>query len=78
MEDNTVADYGHAKRVCELMKDDLGEKIMIKFVRLSPKSNSYLIDVCSEGKKKDTKKCFIKKTLNLKVIKSNLKSNSTW
>ena len=43
------------KKLIELMKDDLGEKIMIKFVRLSPKSNSYLIDVCSEGKKKTQK-----------------------
>ena len=68
MEDNTVADYGHAKRVCELMKDDLGEKIMIKFVRLSPKSNSYLIDVCSEGKKKD-KKVFHKKDLKFESYK---------
>ena len=69
MEDNTVADYGHAKRVCELMKDDLGEKIMIKFVRLSPKSNSYLIDVCSEGKKKRHKKVFHKKDLKFESYK---------
>ena len=51
------------------MKDDLGEKIMIKFVQLSPKSNSYLINVCSEGKKKRHKKVFHKKDLKFESYK---------
>ena len=57
------------KKLIELMKDDLGEKIMIKFVRLSPKSNSYLINVCSEGKKKRHKKVFHKKDLKFESYK---------
>ena len=38
------------------MKDELGEKIMIKFFGLRAKTYSYLIDDSSEDKKaKDTK-----------------------
>ena len=45
------------------MKDELGGKIMIKFVGLRAKTYSYLIDYSSEDKKaKGTKKCAIKKT----------------
>ena len=43
------------------MKDELGGKIMTKFVRLKAKTYSYLIDDGIEGKKaKDTKNCVIK------------------
>ena len=43
------------------MKDELGEKIMVKLVKL--KTYCYLIDDGSEHKKpKDTKKCPKKKT----------------
>ena len=46
------------------MKDNLGGKIMKKFVGLKAKSFSYLIDDVSEDKKtKGTKKCPIKKKL---------------
>ena len=46
------------------MKDKLGRKNMIKFVRLTIKTYIYLIDESSEGKKaKDTKKCIIKTKL---------------
>ena len=45
------------------MKDKLCGKIMIKFIRLSAKNDSYLVDDGSEDKKvKGTKKCQKKKT----------------
>ena len=45
------------------MKDELGIKIMTKFVGLTEKSYSYLIDDDKEGKKvKSTKRRVIKKT----------------
>ena len=58
------------------MKDDLGVKIMTKFVRLKVKTYSYLIDDCSEDKKaKETKKkCVIKRKLNLKNYRNCLKA----
>ena len=44
----------------KLDKDELGRKIMTKFVGLRVKSYGYLIDDRSEDKKaKDTKKCVI-------------------
>ena len=52
------------KKVIGFMKDELGGKIMVKFVRLKAKTYSYLIDDSSEDKKaKGTKKCVIKKRL---------------
>ena len=57
------------KKVVELMKDELGGKSMKKFVRLITKNYSYLKDGGSEDKKaKDTKKCVIRKILNLKIM----------
>ena len=45
------------------MKDELGGKIMIKFLGLEAKTYSYLINDGSEDKKaQSTKKCIIKKT----------------
>ena len=58
------------------MKDKLGGKMMKKFVvGLRVKTFSYLIDDGSENKKpKGTKRCVIKKTLNLKIIKNCFES----
>ena len=39
------------RKVIGLMKDELGQKIMTKFVALRAKAYSYLIDDCSEDKK---------------------------
>ena len=51
-------------KVIGLMKDELGEKIMIEFVALRPKTYSYLMDDDKENKEaKGTKKCVRKKYL---------------
>ena len=50
------------KKAIVSMKDQLGRKMMTKFVGLRAKTYSYLIDDCSEDKKaKGTKRCFIKR-----------------
>ena len=55
---------GKNKKVVGLMKDELGGKIIIKFVALRPKTYSYLMDDESEAKKaKGTKQCVIKRML---------------
>ena len=46
------------------MRDELGEKILIKFVALRPKTYSYLTDDNNNVKKaKGTKKCVMKRIL---------------
>ena len=54
------------------MKNELGKKIMTKFVELRAKTYSYLIDDVREDKKsKVTKKRVMKTKLeNLKIIKT--------
>ena len=56
---------GKNKNIIGLLKDELGGKIMTKFVGLRAKNYSYLIDGGSEDKKKakGTKKCIIKRKL---------------
>ena len=57
------------------MKDELGRKIMIKFVGLRAKTCSYLIDDGSEeNKAKGPKRCVIKRKLKIENL---FKSNST-
>ena len=58
------------KRVTELMKDELGGKIMTEFVVLRPKTYSYLTDDFVEDKKaKGTKTCVIKRRLKFNDYK---------
>ena len=58
------------KKVIGLMKDELGGKIITKFATLRPKTFSYLINDCKEDKKaKGTKKCVIKRMINLMIIR---------
>ena len=60
---------GKRKKVIRIVKNELDGKIMIKFVGLKAKTNSYLIDDGSKDKKANgTKKCVIKRNLNLKII----------
>ena len=57
------------------MKDELGGKIMTKFVGLRAKTYSYLIDDSSEDKKaRDTKKCLIKRELKFENYKNCLEA----
>ena len=58
------------KKVIGLMKNELGGKIMIELVAVRPKTYSYLINDCSKHERaKGTKKCVIKRILNLIIIK---------
>ena len=55
------------------MKDELGGKIITKFVTLRPKTYSHLINNCKEDKKtKGTKKCIIKRMIKLNDYKNCL------
>ena len=55
------------------MKDELGRKIMAKFVGLRAKTYMYLMDDNSEDKKaKSTKKCVIKRKLKFENYKNCL------
>ena len=67
---------GKNKKVIELMKDELGGKIMTEFVTLRPKTYAYLMDDDSEVKKANgTKKCVIKSVLKFNDYKDCLLNN---
>ena len=61
----------------ELMKDELGEKIMAEFSALRPKTLSYLKDKNDkkDKKAKGTKMCVIKKELKFEACKHCLEAN---
>ena len=57
------------------MKDELGGKILTKFIGLGAKTYSYLIDDGSEDKKaKGTKKCVINRKLEFENYKNCLEA----
>ena len=61
---NRPLPMGKNKKVIGLMKDKLGGKIITEFVKLRPRTYSYLTDDGKEDKKtKGTKKCVIKKMI---------------
>ena len=61
---------GKNKKVIGLMKDELGRKIITKFVTLRPKTYSFLTDDGKEDKKaKGTKKCVMKKMIKFNDYK---------
>ena len=63
-------------KVIGLMKDELGRNVMTKFVRLTEKTYSYLIEDGGDDKKaKDTKMCVVKD--NLSLHRQLFRSNST-
>ena len=67
---------GKNKKVIELMKDELGGKIMTEFFALRSKTFSYLMDdAWSDKKAKGTKKCVIKQRLKFNDYKDCLLKN---
>ena len=61
------------------MDDELGRKIMIKFVGLRADIYSYLIDDGSEDKKaKGTRKYVIKRKLKFENYKNCLETTQLW
>ena len=75
MNENAIPLIGRSrkkiKKVIGLVKDQLGGKIMIKFVGLRAKTYSYLIDEGREDEKQIKQKSMSQKgDLNLKVIKT--------
>ena len=70
---NRLLPTGKNKKVIGLMKDELGEKIIMVFVTLRPKTYSYLTDDCKEDKKaKGTKKYVIKRMIKFNDYKNCL------
>ena len=66
---------GKKIKIIGLIKDELGGKIMIAFIRLKAKTCSYLINDSSEDKKaKGTKTCAIKRKLKFENCKNCLEA----
>ena len=70
---NRSLPIGKNKKVIELMKDELGGKIITEFVTLRPKTYSYSTDDGKEDKKtKGTKKCVTKRMIKFNDYKNCL------
>ena len=66
---------GKNKKVVDVMKDELGGKIMKEFLGLRAETYSYLIDDGNEDKKgKGTKKCVLKTKLKFQDCKNCLEA----
>ena len=73
---NRPLPIGKNKKIIGLMKDELGGKIITKFVTVRPKTYSFLTDDGKEDKKaKGTKKCVIKKKIKFNDYKKCLFSD---
>ena len=71
--DKRLLPIGINKKVIRKFKDELGGKIMKKFVALRAKAYAYLMEDGGEHKKaKGTKKCVIKKELRFETYKDAL------
>ena len=71
--DKRLLPIGINKKVIRKFKDELGGKIMKKFVALRAKAYAYLTEDGGEHKKaKGTKKCVIKKELRFETYKDAL------
>ena len=79
--DNRPLEIGKNKKVIGKFKDELGGKILTKFVLLRAKTYAYTqlnVDKLEEHKKaKGTKKCVIKKYLNFDLYKKALFNSET-
>ena len=60
---------GKNKKVIGLMKDELGRKIMKKFIGLRPKMYCYRVEESEPKKCKGLKKCVVKKTISFEDYK---------
>ena len=60
---------GLNKKVIGLMKDELGGEIITEFVTLRPKMYAYKAGGSESKKCKGTKKCVIRKTISLGIIR---------
>ena len=70
-----ATNYELGRPLPPLMKDELGGKIMAKFVEFRKKTYSYLIDNGSKDKKaKNTKKCVIKRKIKFENYKDCLET----
>ena len=74
--EKTNLPIGKNKKKIGFFKDELGGKIMKKFVELRAKTYAYLMDDDNEKKKaKRTKKCVIKKLLQFNDQEDYLLNN---
>ena len=69
---------GKTTKLIELIKDELGGRILKEFLALRPNIYSYLTDdSCVDKTAKDTEKCVIKRELKIDDSKTFLENNKT-